>query len=193
VETDWSVECAADDPTVAVPWASADKSIFYIDLRDSPDRVNEIPEAVRHTCLAAALLRWNERDASLFTAKCDAWNYRSDMFDANDLEGFDYARGSYIDLLAKNPAIFSSFDASERMLKAGNNAARSISFPAGRTEWILRPAHIFAADVDGFAITLYVWGYGASPEEAASAWSTALLALIEPVLLIGEVDSGYRE
>ncbi len=188
METDWSVECAAEDPAVVVPWASEDKSICYIDLHDAPARVNEIPEAAQYPCLAAALRRWNQRDAPLFTAKCDVWNYASNLFDAEDLGGFDYAQGSYIDLLAKDPVIFSSFAVCEQLLKAWNDAARSISLPTGRCEWVLRPARILPVgnemDCKGFATTVYVWGYGLSPQAATDAWATALEALIEPVVLL---------
>ncbi len=100
MEADWSVACGADDPIVVIPWSSADGSIRYIDLRDAPDRVNEIPEAAHHLALAAALRSWNQPDAPVFTAKCDIWTYAADSFDAEDLPGFAYAHASYIDLLA---------------------------------------------------------------------------------------------
>jgi hypothetical protein len=199
VETDWSVACGTDDPTVVVPWIGRDESIRYIDLHNEPTRINEIPEAAQYPSLAAALRRWNQPDAPLFTAKCDVWNYPADLFDAEDLPGFAYAQGSYVDLLSREIAIFSSFAACEQMLRVWSVAARNIALPEGRCEWTLRPACIlplignaenYPLDEsgnrnNGFATTLYVWGYGSSPEAAAAAWSNAILALIEPVLLFG--------
>jgi hypothetical protein len=200
MHADWSVACGADDPMVVVPWAGVSRSseegpICYIDLRKELRRVNEIPEASQHACVAVALRRWNQQDSPLFTAKCDVWNYPADLFDAEDLAGFPFAQGSYIDLLPRDARIFSSFSACEGMLRAWTERARAIAIPEGRCEWTLRPARIFStaakpinsslADphTDGFATTLYVWGYGASPAAAANAWSDTLMALIGPVLL----------
>lgn len=187
MESDWTVACGADDPWIVLPWATEDGLIRYIDLNGAPDKVDEIPEAAQHPSLAAALLRWNQPDAPLFTAKCDVWWYAADSFDAGDLVGFAHAQGSYIDLIPREPAVFSSFAACERMLQAGAESSRDLAVPEGRCEWTLRPARVSTADNgyrDGFAITLYVWGYGSSPQAAASSWSTALLALIQPVLLL---------
>ncbi len=185
MQSDWSVACGAEDPMVVVPWACEDDSIHYIDLRESPARVDEIPEAANHLCVASALRRWNQPSSSLFTAKCDIWHYPADLFDADDLPDFAHAHGSYIDLLSADPNIFTSFSTSEMRLRGWSEAARSIPLPEGRCEWTLRPSRIFSGErsTDGFATTLYVWGYGSSPLAAANAWSAALLALIEPVLL----------
>ena len=196
MEADWSVSCGADDPVVIIPWSGKDESLRYIDLQDAPDRVNEIPEAACHASLAAALRSWNQPDAPVFTSKCDVWTYAANSFDAEDLPGFADAQASYIDLVAKDPGVFSSFAASEHLLRNWTERARSIALLAGRCEWTLRPARILTADAggpdiaedpsanrenNGFATSLYVWGYGASPTSAADAWSAALLALIEPV------------
>lgn len=197
--SDWTVACGADDPMVVVPWAgvsraSEDGPICYLDLRKEPLRVNEIPEASEYPCVAAALRRWNQQDSPLFTAKCDVWNYPADLFDAEDLPDFLFAQGSYIDLLAIDLKFFSNFFSWEQRLRHWNNGARAIDIPDSRCEWTLRPARIFSNVVDaispssveeysdGFATTLYVWGYGSRPEAAANAWSNALIALIEPVL-----------
>jgi hypothetical protein len=116
------------------------------------------------------------------------------LFDAEDLPEFAFARGSYIDLLCADAATFASFEACERQLRAWTEIARSIDLPACRSEWTLRPARIFPASGEsspmqlspqnGFATTLYTWGYGDSAESAASAWDAALRALIEPVLTL---------
>ncbi|MHB1745108.1 MAG: hypothetical protein ACYCRE_10120 [Acidobacteriaceae bacterium] len=193
MQCDWTVACAADDPEVVVPWAGKDPSLRYIDLRSAPEAMKEILEAAEYRCVAAALQRWNQPDTFLFTAKCDVWSYPAKLFDAEDLPGFAYAHGSYIDLLPIDAEMFSSFSACERQLRAWTEIARSIELPASRCEFTLRPARVFSASSEqasatgsaqnGFATTLYVWGYGASPESAASAWATALEAMIEPVLL----------
>lgn len=179
---------------VVLPWHNADKSLRYIDLRTAPEAISQIPEAARYPCIAAALGRWNQLDAPLFTAKCDVWNYPSDLFDAEDLSGFAHAHGSYIDLLPSEPEVFCNFASCGKLLRSGSEMARGIPIAAARCEWTLRPARIFSASVeafispndphcDGFAITLYVWGYGASPDTAEDAWSSTISVLIEPVVL----------
>ncbi|MGO8718629.1 MAG: hypothetical protein ACLQMO_05350 [Acidobacteriaceae bacterium] len=193
MHADWTVACGADDPEVVVPWAGKDASLRYVDLRSAPDAIQEIPEATEYPCVAAALRRWNQPCTLLFTAKCDVWSYPAKLFDGEDLPGFAFAHGSYIDLLPVEPQIFSSFAACEQQLHSWTEMARSIALPASRCEWTLRPARVFptasvtaieagSSPQSGFATTLYVWGYGASPQSAASAWAAALQALIEPVL-----------
>ncbi len=191
MESDWTVACAADDQEVVIPWAGKDGSLRYLDLRSAPDSIQEIPEAAEYPCVAAALRRWNQPDTSLFTAKCDVWSYPAKLFDAEDLSEFAFACGSYIDLLSADAAIFANFETCERQLREWTEIARSIDLPGCRSEWTLRPARIFPAPrksfsakralQNGFATTLYIWGYGDSPQLAAIAWAAALQALIEPV------------
>jgi hypothetical protein len=194
MDADWSVECGMEDPTVVVPWSNASGSLTYVDLRANPSAVSTLAEAQNHPALAAALRRWNQPDSPVFTAKCDVWAYPADLFDAEDLPGFGFAQGSYIDLLAVDPAVFASFQSCEARLRQWTRIARAIPLAGARCNWTLRVAQIFDARSNptaiahgtrsrsGFATTLYVWGYGDSPATAASAWSGALLALIEPVL-----------
>ncbi len=190
MQSDWTVACTAEDPEVVVPWAGKDPSLRYVDVRSTPDSIQEIPEAVEYPCVAAALRRWNQPDIALFTAKCDVWSYPAKLFDAEDLPEFAHARGSYIDLIPLDAAMFGSFEACERQLRCWTETSRAIDLPACRTEWTLRPARIFPSlaaltgndsSREGFATTLYVWGYGNSPEAAAMAWDAALRGLIEPV------------
>ena len=184
MEADWSVACGADDPTVVIPWSSEQESVRYIDLRAAPDNIDQIQEAARYPALAAALRSWNQPGSPVFTAKCDVWSYAADLFDAEELPGFQHAHASYIDLVAADLAVFSNFAACEQRLRSWTNHARSIELPPARCEWTLRRASFLSAgEIAGFATTLYVWGYGASPSAAADAWSAALVALIEPVLL----------
>lgn len=197
MQADWSVECGADDPTVVLPWHSEDGSLQYIDLRLKPSAVEQISEAQQFPCLAAALRRWNTAESPVFTAKCDVWSYPADLFDAEDLPGFAFAQGSYLDLVSADIDKFQSFAACEWQLRAWTAAARLIPLQNCRCEWTLRSGLIFpdnlsvlpdekAKALAGFATTLYVWGYGASAEIANSAWCQVTEALIEPVLIRSE-------
>ena len=144
MDSDWIVACAADDPEVVIPWRGKNPALRFVDLRQSPGAIQEIPEAAEYPCVAAALQRWNQQGTALLTAKCDVWSYPAKLFDAEDLPGFAYARGSYIDLLPLDAATFASFEACERQLRAWTEISRSINLPACRSEWTLRPARIFS-------------------------------------------------
>lgn len=185
MESEWTVACAADDPIVVVPWASADGSLRFVDLRSNSQAVDEIEEARKFPAIAAALRRWNSTNGPIFTVKCDVWHYPARLFDAFDLNGFAHAHASYIDLIPADQKVFASFTACEELLRAGAGSASRIESENARCEWVLRPARLFGQDSDsalnGFAVTLYVWGYGEIAQEAEAAWSAALLALIEPV------------
>jgi len=184
MQSDWSVACGPDDPTVAVPWAGAEATLRYIDLREAPDRIEEIPEAVLYPCIHAALRCWNSPDSPYFTAKCDVWSYPAELYDAEDLSEFGYAQASYVDLLSRDESTFSQFSIAETLLKALSGLADLVPATAARCEWILRPAYLFSGteSVSGFAMTLYIWGYGDSPEAAAGTWAAAVAALVEPLL-----------
>lgn len=185
MESDWTVACGADDPWIVVPWASEDGSMQYIDLRANPDRVGEIPEAVQYPALLAKLLEWNHFDSPIYTAKSDVWSYTGEEFYAEDLPGFGYAQGCYVDLVSRELECFSSFAACEQKLRAWTGVARGIPLENARCEWMLRRARILPAGgegstssvCDGFAITLYVWGYGATLAAATFSWSDALATL----------------
>ena len=191
MQSDWSIECGADDPVVVLPWQSEDGSIRYIDLRLAPEAIEQISEARQFPTLAGALQRWNEAGSPIYTAKCDVWSYPAELFDADDLPGYAFAQGSYVDLISSNPETFRSFAACESQLRIWTASARAIPLQECRCEWTLRSALTFpslavekdCAGQTGFATTLYVWGYGATPQATSFAWAEALERLIEPVLL----------
>jgi hypothetical protein len=102
MEADWSVELAAEDPVIVVPW-TADGSCKFVDLRrrleatagkdasrdlqeegehrasyQVPDEISgdifaEVAEAMHEPALRSALLELNSARSPLWTAKCDAW------------------------------------------------------------------------------------------------------------------------
>lgn len=186
MESDWSAECGSEDPWVVVPWegvTASDPSLRFFDLRAEPDPILEIPDAARYPALAEALKAWNT--PAVFTAKCDVWHYAASAFDAVDLPGFACAHASYVDLLPGASAEFESFARAESLVRRGAERAADLPAPEARCEWIVRRSRISLADAaprgDGFAVTLYVWGYGESESAAASAWGHALRSLILPV------------
>ena len=193
MDADWSVACGADDPTIAVPWSNADDSLAYVNLRAAPEQIEKISEAQQHLALAEALLAWNQPAGNFFTAKCDVWKYPAALFDAEDDSRFAFAQACYVDCLLVAEDEFSNFAAMEAMAKRWCALARTLPSQNCRCEWVVRRAWIRtepempsagAAAAEwrsGFAATLYVWGYGATGEQADSAWAQALKRLIEIV------------
>jgi hypothetical protein len=191
MDADWSVECGADDPTIAVPWSKADGDIEFVDLRTAPERIVAIAEAQQHPALAEALCAWNQAASPFFTAKCDVWNYPAAYFDAEDDPRFAFAQASYVDLLHIADAEFCSFTRTEQQVRQWCAAARALGCAGARCEWVVRrawrssaldspqlQADAAEAWTAGFAVTLYVWGYGATETEADAAWAQALRALL---------------
>ena len=70
---DWSAACAPDDPLLVVPWSDPASGLGFIDLREDPDALDEIPEAEQHPALLASLRALNGTRSAVFTAKCDVW------------------------------------------------------------------------------------------------------------------------
>src|ERR1700739_3430603 len=73
---DWSVECSAEDPVLVVPWSASEGDSTqprFIDLRENPYDLDQIPEAEQHPPLMQALRALNVPRSPVFTAKCDLW------------------------------------------------------------------------------------------------------------------------
>ena len=104
MQADFSVELAAGDPTLQVPWSSPDPGVQYYDLRSHPELLARIPEAAENEPLAKFLAAVNSAHSLLLSAKCDTWSSRE--MDADDeVFGAACKYESYIDLapLADGP------------------------------------------------------------------------------------------
>src|SRR5271155_1309233 len=104
--SEWSAECAPDDPTLEVPWSDpANPTSHFVDLRENPYDVDHLPEAERFPPLMHALRALNAARSPVFTAKCDAWPLDEKELDALranlDINADEAPAGfgSYIDIL----------------------------------------------------------------------------------------------
>src|SRR5579871_6172565 len=123
---EWSVECAADDPVLVVPWSDpANPDRHFIDLRENPYDLDHLPEAEQYPPLMQALRALNAPRSVVFTAKCDAWQLSPDelaeLQDRLDVLPETYGAvasgfASYIDLIWRDGAIFRSFHHSDQLL-----------------------------------------------------------------------------
>jgi len=168
---DWSAECSADDPVLVVPWEDPATNLRFIDLRKDPYAIDSIPEAEAFPALQHALRSLNSARSPLFTAKCDVW--QADPAECEHLrlhlalEPAETAAAllSYLDLLCRDRALFTSFH------QQGHH-------PFAAVECIIRPAFLdFTTPQEGFSISLYLKAVGASAAEAHLHWSAALDAV----------------
>ena len=78
----------------------------FVDLRQSPERAWQLPEAAQLPALAEVLAELNEAASPVWTSKCDVWPHlEPDEFDPDELDappGCACAMGCYIDLLLES-------------------------------------------------------------------------------------------
>jgi hypothetical protein len=185
MEADWSVELAADDPVITVPWAdSGAGKCKFVDLRLGSHLIDQIEEARTRPVLRSTLLLLNGVSSHLWTAKCDAWTSSADQgdvpFDPYEMDAEPgetaFGAGSYIDLLPREAR--GCVDAQERWeqweqwLRALTERLRGTPANAARVELVLRNAEI--EGVQSFGVTWFVEGCGPTALRAAQKWGQAL-------------------
>jgi hypothetical protein len=116
MHADFSVELGRDDAALELPWSSADPAVRYYDLKNHPELLQEIPEAMAHPELGAFLARINAAGFPLATAKCDAWASR-EVTPEEEIFG-DRKFVSYIDLVFEDAVARCSFEKHEAFAKA---------------------------------------------------------------------------
>jgi hypothetical protein len=193
---DWSVECAAEDPVLVVPWsANGDPAgPHFVDLRENPYDLDQIAEAEQFPSLLQALRALNVPRSPVFTAKCDAWvldpEERDELAVELDLDLEDTSAdsepqepmtgfASYIDLVWRDRTIFASFHQSEQLLHRLTRLAAPLHHPAAMLDCVLRPALVdFTGPQEGYSISLYIKALGPDLETARENWSSALQAVV---------------
>lgn len=194
MEADWSVELAAGDPILEMPWSSPDGTLRYQDLRQHPERIPQIPECESYPEFAESLRTLNSPVSPVLTAKCDAFAPEKTE-PAEELFG-SWRMVGYIDLLlAARTNItgdrdFSpeaaNFDFALHEQFARDLCARLNHNPNGERinatiELVIRRCVYKSSQrsrhsEDGFYFTVYMIGYGESAEEARQHWGFALSA-----------------
>ena len=215
---DWSVECSGDDPALVVPWqasepvaslspnsdpwqlaptvpgpasesaASSVPLAGFVDLRENPYDLDQIPEAELYPPLMQALRALNAPRSAVFTAKCDAWTLNPEEVDqlrqhldiaedSHETTATGFA--SYIDLVWRDRSIFASFHQSEQLLHRLARLSAPIDEPHAMLDCVLRPAMIdLTSPHEGFAISLYVKALGPDLYTAKQVWASALEAVV---------------
>ena len=185
---DWSAECSADDPHLVIPWSDPDSHAHFVNLREEPYDIAEIPEAEHYPALGRALRALNATRSPFLTAKCDAWpltasdpahhaetleNLRLQLDLDHEQAYFGFA--SYIDLIWRERAVFASAHHQQDRLDRIIRRAQKLTHPQAALECVLRPAMLdLSGALEGFAITLYVTALGPDAETASQNWAAAL-------------------
>lgn len=98
MEADWSVELAADDPVIVLPWNVEERvsgsapdepdrlRLQFFDLRHDPAAIDQIAEAQAEPALRSALLTLNQTESRLWTVKCGLWESGSQPADAAEVD-----------------------------------------------------------------------------------------------------------
>jgi len=184
MEADWEVEIGPGAPIIDAQWPG------FVDLRNHPQRIDEIEEATKCPALAQALLRLNQpgsevADASnsaaapqiltaMWTAKCDVWELEQCDLDEMNAASDEAAVGlaCYLDLLPRQGSVFEKLQDAEQWARTGVSRLRTVAAQCSRTDMVIRGA--FADDQEGFGITAYISACGASAEAASQALDMAL-------------------
>lgn len=170
MESDWSVEVGTDLPAIVVPWEG------FVDLRREPLLVSSLKEVVDVPVLAQSLITLNQESSPVFTSKCDLWQLSADEIDPLefDAEREKAERGiaCYIDIIVRNEAFFSSFQAHEAWVRSTIEEMRRTSVPQTHAECVVRPSTV--NERDGYAVTLYVASCSVTESAAQSIFRTAL-------------------
>ena len=115
MHADFSVELGRDDAALELPWNSTDPAVRYYDLKNHPELLQQIPEAMAYPELGAFLARINAAGFPLATAKCDAWRSR-EVAPEEEIFG-DRKFVSYIDLVFEGEAERCSLEKHEAFAK----------------------------------------------------------------------------
>jgi hypothetical protein len=128
--------------------------------------------------MRSALLRLNGNDSPVWTAKCDVWTL-SEEEKQLDFGPVASGLGAYVDTIPRDLNSFSSLPVQIAVAQRLVALAMEVSLDDARVEYVLRPAQWH--EREGYALTIYVYGYGSDEDEARSQWSTALGCIVDHI------------
>ncbi len=182
MQAEFTVELAAGDDCLEVPWASPDGALRYYDLRRRPELLLNIEEAHQNRELGEFLSAINSGWSVLETAKCDTWA-SSEMNEEEAVYGAAWKFGSYVDLIFTEAAPRVEFEAHEDFAGRVTELLRRVpEIPAAAEFVVRRCTYHEPAAREGFCVTFYLYGYGDDESDARRRWGIAM-KVVENALL----------
>lgn len=184
MHADFSVELGRDDPALEIPWSSGDPCVRYYDLKNCPELVLKIPEAVAYPEISAFLTRINAPECPLATAKCDAWHSREISLE-EEVFGGDRKFVSYVDLFFVDEAHRCSFEKNEALAKELCRLLSSAPDIAATVELVIRRCYYHQLHVSS--------GGNAAQVDAAAVGATANHQVFSPEESVLEITYNARQ
>jgi len=188
MHAEWSVDIGPESECLEVPWRAEDGMQRYYDLCRQPELLLYIIETHGNRELAELLATLNAPHFFLSTAKCDIWT--ADSFQELDEEERElrlmFKFASYVDVVLTDSAARLEFTKHEAFVKLLCELLDHVPDFAARAECVIRRC-FFHTDTssdsseDGYAVTIYLSGYGNDAVSARKSWVIAL-KLVENAL-----------
>lgn len=171
-----------DEALTAVPYGpqthdDGDQNHGWVDLRDNPERVTNIPEAQKSAGLTT-LLKALAEPGALMTSGCECG-----LFGGSAEMAHSHYVGGYIDVMFRDGVLNTPenlYASIEQWLPGVPPPQADVHYDY---EFIIQPLRNFFGQRDRFSVMVKPTGRGNTPEEAWAAFDAACLAL----------EAGYRE
>jgi len=181
MEADYSVELGPDAPALELPWTDPEGRSQYVELRGSgltDCDLDRIVETQRFPALRRFLADVNSQPSTWQTVKCDVWDDKTEA--TENVYDAGFTRGCYVDLvLAEQAAALRGCLESHRQL--AEEMVQKLEANEGLAalaEIVVRRCYFHRASDEesdaGYCLTLFLIGYGTSPDEATKCWERTL-------------------
>jgi hypothetical protein len=175
MEADYEFEVGGNAPVIEAHWAG------FVDLRRSPERAGELPEAAQFPALAVVLPKLNTVESHVWTSKCDFWPHlEPNEYDPDELDAPPgcaiHAMGCFIDLLPNGDQQWTLPAQAEKTCKRICGLLNAVPLRCCRIDLVIRRAFI-TSELMNLGVTAYLTACGESPAAAATTLEAALAAL----------------
>jgi hypothetical protein len=176
MEADWEFEIGGDSPVIEPLWSG------FVDLRASPNRAGDLPEARQLPGLAEVLVRLNATNSPVWTCKTDV--FMPDQIDPDELNAADaeasHAFACYVDLLARGDRQWDPIKA-EMACRELCVRLRDIPLRRCRVDLVIRRAQI-GPDANDLGVTAYLTACGETESDAKSRLAECLSLFSQTIM-----------
>jgi hypothetical protein len=157
-----------------------------VDLRQHPERLGEVAEAVASPALSGLLLALNGPGSTLWTAKCDLWlpeavdltiEQLAGLATVGEGDGEQAALACYVDILPRDGMVFPRWEQAEAFSRDWVRRLEAVSLPSVTVDLIVRQA--IAGETEGFGVTAYLSAEGETWSQVLEVFASALHAFAE--------------